>query len=123
MESHTVHVMLCGAVVVDVWCVPEFDITQRYGNRKYIITYLHTNSTQNSTMKQNIQDITYITIRIHTRNNKNILFTQLNRSIQNIQPYTKQQKCNQKNMKECDKPNSHISSKLHTIYSYIHVIF
>jgi hypothetical protein len=28
-------------------------------------THLHTNSTQNDTMKQNIQNGTYITIRIH----------------------------------------------------------
>jgi hypothetical protein len=35
-------------------------------------------------MKQNTQNITYITIRIHKHNNKNTQFTKLNRSIQNI---------------------------------------
>ena len=34
-------------------------------------THLHTNSTQNNTMKQNIQNGTYITVRIHKYNNKN----------------------------------------------------
>jgi hypothetical protein len=33
-------------------------------------THLHTISTQNNTMKQNTQNITYITIRIHKHNNK-----------------------------------------------------
>ena len=39
--------------------------------------------------KQNMQNRTHITIRIHKRNNKNIWFTKLNKSIQNIQPYIK----------------------------------
>jgi hypothetical protein len=34
-------------------------------------THLHINSTQNNTMKQNTQNRTYITIRIHKHNNKN----------------------------------------------------
>ena len=34
-------------------------------------THLHTNSTQNDTVKQNIQNGTYITIRIHKHNSKN----------------------------------------------------
>ena len=34
-------------------------------------THLHTNSTQNDTMKQNTQNGTYITIRIHKYTNKN----------------------------------------------------
>ena len=34
-------------------------------------THLHTNNAQNNTMKQNTQNRTYITIRIHKRNNKN----------------------------------------------------
>ena len=34
-------------------------------------THLHTNSTQNNTVKQNTQNGTYITIRIHKHNNKN----------------------------------------------------
>jgi hypothetical protein len=50
------------------------------------VVHLHTNNAQNNTMKQNTQHITCITIRIHKHDNKN---TQLNRSIQNIQPYIK----------------------------------
>jgi hypothetical protein len=34
-------------------------------------------------------NIIYIKIIIHKYNNKNTLFTQLNKSIQNIQPYVK----------------------------------
>ena len=33
-------------------------------------THLHTNSTQNNTMKQNTQNRTHITIRIHKHNHK-----------------------------------------------------
>ena len=32
-------------------------------------THLHTNNTQNNTMKQNTQNGTYITVRIHKYNN------------------------------------------------------
>jgi len=38
-------------------------------------------------MKRNIQNRTYITIRILKHNNKNTQFTKLNISIQNIQSY------------------------------------
>jgi hypothetical protein len=34
-------------------------------------THLHTNSTQNNTMKRNTQNRTYITVRIYKHNNKN----------------------------------------------------
>jgi hypothetical protein len=34
-------------------------------------THLHTNNTQNNTMKQNTHNGTYITIRIHKHNYKN----------------------------------------------------
>jgi hypothetical protein len=40
-------------------------------------------------MKQNTQKGTNIIIRIYKHNNKNTKFTELNRSIQNIQPYIK----------------------------------
>jgi hypothetical protein len=40
--------------------------------------HIYTNNTQNNTMEQNTQNI---------HNNKNITFTKLNRSIQNIQTY------------------------------------
>jgi hypothetical protein len=53
-------------------------------------THLHTNSTQNNTMKQYREQ--YITIRIHKHNNKNTQFTKLNRSTQNTQPYIQWQK-------------------------------
>ena len=39
---------------------------------QYYSTHLHTNSTQNNSMKQNIQNKTYIIIRIYKHNNKNI---------------------------------------------------
>jgi hypothetical protein len=38
-------------------------------------------------VKQNIQNKTYVTIKIHKHNNKNTKFTILNRSIQKILPY------------------------------------
>jgi len=50
-------------------------------------THLHTNNTQNNTMKQNTQNRTHATMRIHKHNNKNTQFTKFNISIQNIQPY------------------------------------
>jgi hypothetical protein len=37
---------------------------------QYYVTHLRTNSTQNHTVKQNTQKITYVTIRIHKHNNK-----------------------------------------------------
>jgi hypothetical protein len=49
------------------------------------------NSTQNGT---------YITIRIHKHNNKNIQFTKLPGSTQNIQTYMCDDKCNQNNMRK-----------------------
>jgi hypothetical protein len=36
-----------------------------------ISTYLQTNNTQNNTIKQNTQNETHITIKIHKHNNKN----------------------------------------------------
>jgi len=38
---------------------------------QFYSTHLHTNNTQNNTMKQNTQQGTYITIRIYKHNNKN----------------------------------------------------
>jgi ribosomal protein S7 len=51
--------------------------------------HIYTNTTQINTMKQNSQNITYITITIHKNNNKSTQFKQLNSTIQNIQPYIK----------------------------------
>ena len=48
--------------------------------------------------KQNIQNRTHITIRIH--NNKNTTFTKLNKSTQNIQPYIQWYKIQLINMNE-----------------------
>jgi hypothetical protein len=45
--------------------------TVQYSTVQYS-THSHTNSTQNDTMKQNTQNGTHITIRIHKYNNKNI---------------------------------------------------
>jgi len=47
-------------------------------------------------MKQNAQNRTYITIRIHKINNKNLFFTKLNRSVTNMQPYTQWYKIERK---------------------------
>ena len=44
--------------------------------------HLHINNAKNNTVKQNTQNRTYVTIRIHKRNNKNTQFTKLNRSMQ-----------------------------------------
>jgi hypothetical protein len=44
--------------------------TTEWNLSKYI-THLHTNSAQNYTVKQNTQNITYITKRIHKHDNKN----------------------------------------------------
>jgi hypothetical protein len=38
-------------------------------------THLHTNSTQNNTMKHNTQNKTHVTIKISKHNNKNTQFT------------------------------------------------
>jgi hypothetical protein len=74
-----------------IWCMMWYDIFVNCNGvdtrwQQYS-THLHTNSTQNDTMKQNIQNRTYITIRIHKYNNKNTQFTKLNRNTQNTQPY------------------------------------
>ena len=50
---------------------------------------------------------------IHKHNNKDTQFTQSNRSTQNTQPYIQRYKWTQNNVKEYDKPNRHVSSKLH----------
>jgi len=65
-----------------------------------------TNNTQNNTMKQNTQNGTYIRIRIHSLQNP----TEAYKTHNYIYNY---KKWNQKNMKECDKRKSHVSSKLH----------
>ena len=44
----------------------------------YKHTHTHTHNTQNNTMKQNTQNRTYVTIRIHKHNNKNTQLTKLN---------------------------------------------
>jgi len=100
-----------------MWCDMIYDIWHDiFVNCNWVDTrwHLHTNNTQNNTMKQNTQNATYITISTHKHNNKNTWFTKLSGSIQNTQPYIyNDTKKNQKNMKECDKRNSHKSSKLH----------
>ena len=62
-------------------------------------------------MKQNIQNGTYVTIRIHNLQNSIEAYKTCN----HIYIYNDKM-WNQKNMKERDKPNSHISSKLRMIY-------
>jgi len=59
-------------------------------------------------MKQNIQNGTYITVRIHN------LQTQTEAHKTHNHTYS-DKKQNQNNMKECDKRNSHTSSKPHVI--------
>ena len=63
--------------------------------------------------EQNIQNRTYIAIRIRKHYNKNTWFKKSNKSIQNIH---NDKKRNPKNMKECDKRRSHKSRKLHMFY-------
>ena len=63
---------------------PGGSSTVQYSTVQYS-THLHTNSTQNDTVKQNTQNGTYITITIH----KHTQLTKLNRSTQNIQPHIK----------------------------------
>ena len=60
-------------------------------------------------MKQNTQSRKYITIRIHDSQNQ----TEAHKIYSHIY---NDKKWNQKNVKECDKRKSHISSKLHMIY-------
>jgi len=74
-------------------------------------------------LKQNIQNRTYIIIKIHTLN-KNINITIKIHNLQNKTKaykhttiYTMIKKWNQKNMKERDKRNNHTNSKLHMIYA------
>jgi hypothetical protein len=63
-------------------------------------------------------------MRIHKNNNKNTKFSKLNRSTQNRQPYIYIyiyiykiiKNCNQKDIKEYDKPKTRIIGKLHMIY-------
>ena len=78
-------------------------------------THLHSNNTQNNTTKQNIQNRTYTTIRIHKNNNPKFIKIKHKRT-KHTTVYTMIKKWNQKNMKECDKRKSHRSSKLHIIY-------
>ena len=78
-------------------------------------THLHSNNTQNNTTKQNIQNRTYTTIRIHKNNSPKFIKIKHKRT-KHTTVYTMIKKWNQKNMKECDKRKSHRSSKLHIIY-------
>ena len=80
--------------------------------------HIYTQTVHRTTQrKQNIQNRTYITIRIHKHKNKNTQITKLNKSTQNIITYKMVKGWNQKNTKECDRRKSHISSKLHMIYT------
>jgi len=78
-------------------------------------THLHTNSTQNNTIKQNTQNGTYITIRIHKHNSKNTQFTNQTEPHKTYNHIYSDTKWNQKNMEDCDKRNNHIGSKLRMI--------
>jgi len=51
-------------------------------------THLHTNSTRNNTMKQNTQNGTYITIRIHKHNKDCIIYKLKQKHTQYITIYT-----------------------------------
>jgi hypothetical protein len=59
-------------------------------------------------MKQNTQNITYIKIKVRTLQNK----TEEYKTYSHIQ---NDEECNQKNMKECGKRKSHISSEFRMI--------
>jgi hypothetical protein len=64
--------------------------------------HIYTQTVHRTTQwKQNIQNGTYITIRIY-KHNKNTLFTKLNKSMQNIQPYIQWQKNGTKRTWQCE---------------------
>jgi len=54
-----------------IYLLTAFGLTPGGSSTVHIYTHLHTNITQNNTMKQNTQNGTYITIRIHKHNDKN----------------------------------------------------
>jgi hypothetical protein len=56
---------------VMIWCYIFVNCNWVATRWQQYNTHLHTNSTQNNTMKQNTENGTYITIRIHKHNNKN----------------------------------------------------
>jgi Na+-transporting NADH:ubiquinone oxidoreductase subunit NqrC len=95
-------------MIYDITCYNVFvDCNLVDTRRQQYSTHLHTNSTQNKTMKQNRTyiKIKYINITIKMRNLQN----QAEAYTTYTHIYT-DTKWNQKNMKECDKRNSHISS-------------
>jgi len=53
-----------------IYLLTEFGLTPGGGSTVQDRTHLHTNNTQNNTMKQNNQNETYISIKIHKRNKK-----------------------------------------------------
>ena len=61
------YITISSKIWYDIFVIYSWAVTrwQQYS------THLHTNSTQNNTMKQNIWNRTYIRIRIHKRKNKN----------------------------------------------------
>jgi hypothetical protein len=68
-------------------------------------------------MKQNIQNRTYITIRMHKHNNKKYIIYKIEQKhTKHTTIHTIIKKIGQKSMKECGKPKSHINSKLHMTY-------
>jgi len=54
-------------------------------------------------MKQNIQNRTHITIRIHKHNKNFIIYKIKQKHTKHANIYTMTKKWNQKNMTECDK--------------------
>jgi hypothetical protein len=62
------HHTLCLQYTIMIWYI--FNCNMVDTRWQQYSTHLHTNSTENSTMIQNTQNITYITIRIHKHNKR-----------------------------------------------------
>jgi hypothetical protein len=72
--------------------------------------------------KQNIQNRTYITMRIHKHSNKKYTTNKTKQKHTNHTTINTMIKMDQKYIKECDKRKCHISSKLHMIFYLLIVL-
>jgi hypothetical protein len=58
-------------MIYDIYLLTAIGLTPGGSSTVQYSTHLHSDNTENNTMKQNTQNKTYITIRIHKNNNKN----------------------------------------------------
>ena len=65
-----------------IYLLTALELTPGGGSKVHIYTHTHTHThthnAQNNTVKQNTQNRTYITVRIHKHNNKILVINQLN---------------------------------------------